>query len=47
MITNKYSMLTLAPKDITDKKLFWRFKVDEIRTSVLIYTVFIGIVTIC
>ena len=39
----KYSVFSLAPKDITDKNEFWRFKIDEMRTSIFIYTVFCGI----
>ena len=27
----KYSLLTLKPKDITDKKLFWDFRVTEMK----------------
>ena len=35
-----YSPITLTPRDITDRKLFQKFKVIEMRTSVLIYSIF-------
>ena len=35
-----YSPITLTPRDATDRKLFWNFKVIEMKTTVMIYTIF-------
>ena len=39
-MVRKYSLITLTPKEENDRKLFWNFKVDEMRSSVLMFTIF-------
>ena len=36
----KYSLFTLNPKDISDRKKFRLFKISEMSTSVIIYAIF-------
>ena len=40
MVFNNYSLITLKPCDITEQNLFWKFKIEDIRASVRLYTYF-------
>ena len=43
--TNRFSFLTLYPRDFTEKQLFWAFKLKSIRRSIRFYIVSVSVVT--
>ena len=44
MIENSFSFLTLSPIDTRDKKMFWDYRIEEIRGQSLLLVIFAVIV---